>query len=84
MEEKIIIEMYFPSLMRSFDIEIPSRLRFHYIADMAERAVSSITGGQYVPSGCAILCDRDTGVVLDINECADRVCMHNGSRVIVI
>lgn len=84
MEEKIIIEVYFPSLMRSFDIEIPSRLRFHYVTDMIERAVSGITAGQYVPSGCAILCSRDTGVVLDINECADRVCMHNGSRVMVL
>lgn len=84
MDDRMMIEVYFPSLMCSYDVEIPRRARFHIVADMIEMAVSSITGGQYVPSGCAILCDRDTGVVFDINECADRLCLHSGAQLMML
>lgn len=54
------------------------------IADMIERAAFSITGGRYVPTGNAVLCDRSSGVVFDINKTARQMCLHNGSQLFIM
>lgn len=82
--DKILIEVFFPSLGMRFDVEIPTRMRFHKLADLIERAVSRITGGAYVATGEALICDCDTGVPFDINLWADKQCLHNGSKVMII
>ncbi len=82
--DKIIVEVFFPSLQRSFDIEIPVKMRFHLIADLIEQSVSSISGGQYTPSGEALLCDRESGTVFDINRSPDDQCLYNGSKLMII
>ncbi len=80
----IIVEVYFPSLGKSFDIEIPITLRFHQITDLIEQTVCRITGGQYAPSGEAVLCDRESGIIYDINFSPDQQCLINGSRLLLI
>lgn len=82
--DRIVVEVFFPSLQRAFDIEIPLNMRFHFIADMIEQSVAGITGGQYIPSGTAILCDRIDGTMFDINYTPDQLCLHNGSRIMII
>ena len=82
--DKIIIEVYVPALGSEYDIEIPINLRFHQIAELIETAISRITCGNYVPSHEAVLCDRATGVLFDINMSPDQLCLHNGSRVTLI
>lgn len=82
--DKILVEVYFPSLSRSMDIYIPENTRFFMIADMIERAAFSITGGRYVPTGNAVLCDRSSGVVFDINKTARQMCLHNGSQLFIM
>lgn len=82
--DRILIEVYFPSLARSIDVNIPENTRFFMVADMIERAAHSITGGAYVPTGNAVLCDRESGVIFDINKTARQMCLHNGSQLIIM
>lgn len=82
--ETIIVEVYFPSLMRSFDIEIPINLRFHQITALIEQTVCRITGGQYAPSHEAVLCDRESGMIFNVNFSPDQQCLINGSRLLII
>ncbi len=84
MEDRILVEVYFPSLLRSFDILIPCNVRFYQISDMIERSVSRITSGRYVPSGNAMLCDRNTGMCFDVNLTARDMCLHNGSSLLIL
>ena len=84
MENRILVDVYFPSLMRSFDIFIPYDVRFYQISDMIERSVSRITSGKYTPCGNALLCDRDTGMSFDINMTARDMCLHNGSSLLIL
>ena len=81
---KILTEVFFPSLSCTYDIYIPDRVRFYQIADMIERAAARLTHGRYSVSGCAILCDRDTGLVYDPNKTADEGMLHSGSRLMII
>lgn len=81
---KILTEVYFPSLFCSYDIYIPDRVRFYQVADMIERAVSRLTHGRYTATGSAILCDRDTGLVYDPNKTAEEVLLHSGSRLMLL
>lgn len=81
---KILAEVYFPSLACSYDIYIPDRVRFYQIADMIERAASRLTHGRYTVTGCAVLCDRDSGLVYDPNRTAEEVMLHSGSRLMIM
>ena len=81
---KILTEVFFPSLSCTYDIYIPDRVRFYQIADMIERAAARLPHGRYSVSGCANLCDRDTGLVYDPNKTADEVMLHSGSRLMII
>ncbi len=82
--DKILVEVYFPSLSVEYDIYIPDNVRFYQVADMIERAVFGLTSGKYVPTGDAILCDRITGTVFDINMTAKELHLHSGSRLLII
>ena len=42
---KILTEVFFPSLSCTYDIYIPDRVRFYQIADMIERAAARLTHG---------------------------------------
>lgn len=81
---KILVDVYFPSLNCSYDIYIPDRVRFYQIADMIERAAERLTHGRYTASGDAVLCDRITGVVYDPNKTAEEVMLHSGSALMIM
>ncbi len=81
---KILTEVFFPSLSCSYDIYIPDRVRFYQISDMIERAVTRLTHGRYSACGNAILCDRDTGLVYDPNKTPEEVMLHSGSRLMLL
>lgn len=81
---KILVEVFFPALGRSFDVEIPTRMRFHRIADLVERAVSEVTGGTYAVTGEALICDYVSGEPFDMNFWPDKQCLSNGAKIIII
>ncbi len=82
--DKILVEIWFPSLMKAFDMYIPVNTRFYMIAAMAQNAVADITGGKYVPSDNALLCDRLTGDCFDMNKTPRESLLHNGSMLYII
>jgi len=81
---KILVDVYFPSLSCSYDIYIPDRIRLYQVVDMIERAAARLTHGKYTASGCAILCDRSTGLIYDPNKTAEEVMLHSGSRLMIL
>lgn len=81
---KILVEVFFPSLGCSYDIYIPDRVRLYQVSDMIERAIARTTHGRYSVCGDAVLCDRDTGLIYDANKTAEEVMLHSGSRLMMI
>ncbi|MBP3856321.1 MAG: methyltransferase [Ruminiclostridium sp.] len=84
MRNKILIEVYFPAIYISFDVYIPDDVSFYRITSMIKKVSDKITNGLFVPSDENVLCDMDTGLILDINQTARELCLHNGSKLMFI
>ncbi len=81
---KILVDVFLPAVNRSFDIYIPDSIRFHEVISMINKAVSSLCDGRFIPSDDTVLCDRNTGVIFDINLNSNELCLHNGSKLMLI
>lgn len=81
---KILVEIYLPVLQTSFDVFIPLTSQLHEIEPLLVRAFNDVTGGYFNSSDELVLCDRDSGKVLDINQTALELALKNGSRLMLI
>ena len=81
---KILVEIYLPLLQTSFDVYIPLTSQLHEIEPLVVRAFNDVTSGYVNSSDELVLCDRDSGKVLDINQTALELALKNGSRLMLI
>ncbi|MBQ6264638.1 MAG: methyltransferase [Clostridia bacterium] len=82
--EKILVEVYVPSLMKSFDIFIPSVSQIGTVLELVKKAVNEITDGMFVPMDNTVLCNFENGKILDINKSVSELEICNGSRLMLI
>lgn len=82
--DKIIIELYIPAIGQTHDVFIPMDLRLHEIEGLMATAMMELSGGVYIRSEDAVICERATGTVLDINLSAREQGLSNGSMLMLI
>lgn len=82
--EKILVEVYVPSLLKSFDIFIPSVSQMGTVLELIKKAVNEITDGQFSPMENTVICNFETGKILDINKSVGELEICNGSRLMLI
>ena len=81
---KILVEVYLPVLHQSFDVYIPLTMQLHSVEPLLLKAIQEVTNGYYDYAQQAVICDRDTGEILDINQTALELSLQNGSRLMII
>lgn len=82
--DKVLVKVYVPSLEDSFEIFIPKDLRLYEIIGFISQAVEQYSEGQYRSNHKEILCEKDSGNILDINFSAYELGIHNGSKLVLI
>lgn len=81
---KLMIELYLPAAGTSYDIRIPGDSRIGEMIPLIETCMSELADGYFVPNENSILCDRKTGVVLDMNLTANEMGILNGTKLMLI
>lgn len=81
---KIMIELYLPAARVSYDVRIPGESRIGEIIPLLAACMSELAEGYYVPNTDSLLCDRNTGVVLDINLTVNEMGILNGTKLMLI
>ena len=84
MHEHILVEVYLPSVQRSFDVYVPLFCKLHEVEAMLAGALHELSDGYFVPSPDTVLCDKTSGIMLDINSSAAELGLQNGSRLMLI
>lgn len=82
--DKYLVEVYLPYTGKSYDIRIPSEIFVADAINLISASLEKVTGGAYRFSKDAVLCDRETQAVLDINKTVEELNLKNGSRLILI
>lgn len=81
---RIKVEVYLPAIMKSFDVQLPADLQLSKAIPLLAQALSQLSGTSYVPDATPLLCERDSGGILNINMTAWNLGLRNGSRLMLI
>ncbi|MCM1178617.1 MAG: EsaB/YukD family protein [Clostridium sp.] len=81
---KRMVELYLPAAGASYDVRIPTDSRIGDMIPLLEACMAELEDGYFVPDADSILCDRETGVVLDVNLTAGEMGIVNGAKLMLI
>ncbi len=81
---KILVELYVPTIEEFYDIWIPTNRRVHNVIRLIVKAINEFTEGEYNPKKMPLLYDKQNGKPIDINLTIGESTIQNGSEVILI
>lgn len=82
--KKLTLEIYLPAAQRAFDVQIPANAFLFQVLELAGREISRLSGGLYEADPACVLCDRDSGAILNINMTVWELELRNGSKLMLI
>ena len=80
---KLLIEVYVPSIGRAFDIFIPHNARVFELLPLISTVVTKLADGLFVPDK-VVLCNGDTGKIYNNDMTVSDMQLKNGSRLMLI
>ena len=81
---KILLEVYIPSIEKEYDIFVPVNKKIGTIKKMIEIGIKDLTDDVYSISKDTNLYSKDTGNMYDVNVKLIDTDLKNGSRIILI
>ncbi len=81
---KILLEVYIPSIEKEYDIFVPVNKKIGTIKKMIETGITDLTDDVYSISDDTNLYSKDTGNMYDVNVKLIDTDLKNGSRIILI
>ncbi len=81
---KILVTVYVPSIMESFDILVPNFLRIRSVVALIAATVESLSNHRYISSGSECLCLAEKNIMLRHNTTLLQYGVRNGDRLIIM
>lgn len=81
---KLLVDAYLPVAQKSYDLLIPADMKLSEITKLVSDALSQLSGSLYMADASAVLCDRESGRILNVNMTAWNLGLRNGSRLMLI
>lgn len=81
---KILLEVYIPSIEKEYDVFVPVNKKIGTIKRMVEKGITDLTDEVYSISDDSNLYSKDTGNMYDVNVKLIDTDLKNGSRIILI
>jgi hypothetical protein len=81
---QFLVEIYLPAAGSSFDVFIPAASPLSEITALVSKALSELSGGLFVCNDTTVLCQRETGEILDTRLTAEEAGLYTGSYLMLI
>lgn len=81
---KILLEVYIPSIEKEYDIYVPVNKKIGTVKKLVEDGLLDLTDNVYIINNDTNLYSKDTGIMYDVNTKLIDTDLKNGSRVILI
>ncbi len=81
---KFVIDVYVPASGNKYEMRIPASIQMFNVLELIKKAVSECEDGRYCPDDTAVLCDKNTGEILNLNLTAFEMGLKNGSEIMII
>lgn len=83
-KNKILIELYIPSIEKEYDLYIPINKKIGTVKTLIEKALVELTDNAYVIKKDSNFYSKETGEVYNVNNSVLETDLKNGSRIILI
>lgn len=80
---RLLVEINVPSIGDRFDVLIPQDMTVEMLSSLLKKSVIKLSDGLFVSTG-AVLCDSNTGLILDSNKTVADIGLKNGSRLMLV
>lgn len=84
MMDRMLVEVYLPAALRGYDVWIPPNMPFWQVTYLVAQALARMCSGLYQADSASLLCERDTGEILNINMNAVQLGLKTGSRLMLV
>lgn len=81
---KILTEILLPASGEVYDVRIPSDSRVAEVTVLIAKQLERLSNGLFVANSTTVLCDRESGQILDINKFVAELGIENGSKLMLI
>ena len=81
---KALVEVTIPAAEKKFDIFIPLDSRLYEVCILVSAALTELSEGKFIGSGDCVLCDGESGEVLDVSMIVSELGIKNGSKLMLI
>lgn len=81
---KLMVSVFLPAALQSYDLLIPAHMRLSQLTPLISGALSQVSSGQYADNSNSMLCDFESGNILNINMTAWESGMRNGSKLMLV
>ncbi|MCM1114550.1 MAG: methyltransferase [Clostridium sp.] len=81
---KLIVEVYVPASGNKYEMRIQATIQMYKILELIKKAVAEFEDGRYKPDDTAVLCDKITGNIINLNMTANELGIKNGSKLMII
>lgn len=82
--DRFLLEIYLPPAMRSFEVKVPADSTLSQIAPLIAKGLAQLSHGYYMQAENTVVCDFDTGKILDVNKCLWELGLRTGSKLLLI
>ncbi len=82
--DNIIVEVFLPANSRKYDIRISRDMLISEVTEMISEVITELAYGQFKGDANTVLCNAETGEILNINLSAGEQGVSNGSKLMLI
>lgn len=84
MDERVLVEVYIPAAMRSYDIYLPLHKRIGYIKEMVLPMIEELTDGMFIPVQQTSLYKERMHVILADENTLQEAGVAHGDRLLIL
>ncbi len=84
MNDKVLVDVYVPSIDKSYNIYLPLFSKFSEIEPLISKAIMDLSDGNYNEGNNPIICNRETGESLDKTKTVYDLKIDNGTRLMLL
>lgn len=84
--DKLLVEIFVPAANQTFDVFIPKQNRIYEVAELLTSAFGELSAVAAPLAGMEkmVLCDRESGSLLNINLSIEELGLVNGSKLMLL
>lgn len=84
MTDEIFVQIYIPSVSKTFDVKISNNLKIYEVRDILYDLLAQECDIDAFRKSNAAICDKESGIIFNINLSVGELKMRNGSQLMLI